>query len=304
MDDEHVITLTADKLPDQALPVDAEFAGLFDTVTAEGAAIADRSSVAIVGLARDIAGIMPATIERIKATAACFAEWRAIVVENDSTDGTKDVLRAWQRESPDQVILHLEDNGREHLHGFERERVVALAEYRNRCRELVRQHCPHVDYVIVIDLDAWGGWSIPGVVNGIGWHARLPEAGCMASTSLFTHPGILHDGRHVWAHYDNWAYRWIGWEYRIGPWFAFWLPPPGAPPIKCNSAFGGLAIYKTTPYLACTYSGDNGDVEHANFHREMGQRGWSIYLNPAQRCVMHWVTTEATDGGQHGNDQH
>lgn len=302
MDEEHVVMLSADKLPDNVLPVDSEFAELFKEVAREGEAIAARSSVAIVGLARDIAGILPATIERIEHTGRAFDHYHVIVVENDSVDGTKDVLRQWQERCP-AIILHLEDNGREHLHGFEQARVVALAEYRNRCRELVRKHCPHVDYVIVIDMDAWGGWSLPGVINGIGWHARLPGAACMASTSLFTHPGIILDGKRTWAHYDNWAYRWLGWEWRIGPWFSFWLPPPGAPPVRVNSAFGGLAIYKTAPYLECTYSGENGDVEHANFHREMVQLGHEIYLNPAQRCVMHWVVDEATDGGQHGDDQ-
>lgn len=302
--DEHIVQLTADRLPDNALPVDAEFADLFAAVTNEGAKAAASRSVAFVGLARDIAGIIPATIERIKATGQCFAECHAVVVENDSTDDTKNVLRAWQREQPDKVTLHLEDNGREHLHGFERERVVALAEYRNRCRELVRERCPGVDYVIVIDMDSWGGWSLAGVLNGIGWHERMPAAGCMASTSLFMHYGTRIEGRMTWSHYDNWAYRWLGWEWRIGPWFTFWLPPPGAPPIAVNSSFGGLAIYKAAAYLACTYSGDNGDVEHANFHREMVGRGWRIFHNPGQRCVMHWIVDEATDGGKHGDDQH
>ena len=289
--------------PDAALPVDHEFAALYADVTCEGALVATKSKVAIVGLARNIAGILTHSIKRIHEMARHFADWRAIVVENDSTDETKDVLTKWATDEPAHVIVELLVNGRPHLHGFERERVVALAQYRNRCRELVQEHYPEADYVIVVDLDAWGGWSTHGVINGIGWHERLPQAAVFGSTSLFKHPYSKIDGKNPWCHYDNWAYRWIGWEWRIGPWFTFWLPPPGAAPIRVNSVFGGLAIYKTGPYLECEYSGDNGDVEHANFHRIMNDKGWHVYLNPAQRTVMTWLAEEQepSDGGNNGD---
>ena len=299
------IRITPDKLPDAALPVDWEFAALYADVTCEGALIAAKARVAIVGLARDIGSILPITIRRIGDTVRHFADWRCVIVENDSTDGTKDVLREWAMTDPEHVIVELVDNGRPHLHGFEKARTEAMADYRNRCRELVREHYPEANYVVVIDLDAWGGWSIHGVINGIGWHERMPRAACMASTSLFKHSGTLIDGKAPWAHYDNWAYRWLGWTPRLGPWFTFWLPPPGAPPIEVGSAFGGLAIYKTAPYLEAEYSGE--DCEHVPYHRRMKQKGWTIHLNPAQRCVMTWLADEEdeepSDGGQHGDDQ-
>ena len=299
------IRITPDKLPDAALPVDWEFCGLYADVTCEGALQAAKSRVAIVGLARDIAGILPLTIQRIQDTVRHFADWRCVIVENDSTDGTKGILEQWAMRDPDHVIVELIDNGRPHLHGFERARTEAMADYRNRCRELVQQHYPQADYVIAVDLDAWGGWSIHGVINGIGWHERMPKAGCMASTSLFKHHGTLIDGKAPWAHYDNWAYRWLGWTPRIGPWFTFWLPPPGAPPIEVGSAFGGLAIYKTAPYLEAEYSGE--DCEHVPYHRRMKAKGWTIHLNPAQRCVMHWLPDEddeePSDGGHDSDDQ-
>lgn len=290
--------------PDVASPVDYEFGGVFLKAVCDGALAAARSKVAIVGLARDIVGILPKSIDRINTLAGHFAGWKAFVVENDSTDGTKNVLRQWAMDDPEHVVVEMVDNGRQHLHGFERERVVALAEYRNRCRDLVQEHYPEAEYVMVVDLDAWGGWSIHGVLNGIGWLSRNDKAACMASVSLFKHAGTLIDGKAPWAHYDNWAYRWLGWSPRIGPWFTFWVPPAGAPPIEVNSAFGGLGIYKTQPYLEAEYSGSNGDCEHVNFHRMMKDKGWQVYLNPSQRCVMHWLPEEEpSHGGNHSDDQ-
>lgn len=301
---EVTITVTPDRMPDAALPVDHEFAALFADVTCEGALAAAKSKVCIVGLARDLAWILPSTIARIKNTAKHFASWRAVIVENDSTDGTKELLTKWATDDPEHVIVEMTDNGRPHLHGFERARTEAMADYRNRCRELVREHAADADYVIVVDLDAWAGWSVHGVINGIGWHQRIVSAGCMASTSLFKHSGTLIDGKAPWAHYDAWAYRWIGWQPRMGPWFTFWLPPPGAPPIEVNSAFGGLGIYKTKAYLESEYSGE--DCEHVPYHRRMQEKGWQVFLNPAQRCVMTWLVDEdpSDASGQHSDDQH
>jgi hypothetical protein len=178
-----------------------------------------------------------------------------------------------------------------------------MAGYRNQCQELARRHAPDADYVIIVDLDAWGGWSTHGVINGIGWHERLPDAGCMASTSLFRHSAYRIGQEAVWCHYDNWAYRCYGWAPRLGPWFTFWLPPPGHPPLEVNSAFGGLGIYKTAAYLASEYSGE--DCEHVPFHARMKEKGWSVFLNPSQRCVMTWLVDEdeePSDGGHNGDD--
>jgi hypothetical protein len=296
------ITFSRDKHPDVALPVDFEWAGVYADATCDGALVAAGSKVAVVGLARDIVGILPTSIGRIKDTVRHFAGWKAIVLENDSTDGTKDILRQWAMDDPEHVIVELLDNGKPHLHGFEPARTEAMAQYRNRCRELVRQHYPEADYVLVVDLDAWGGWSLHGLINGIGWHERMPKAGCMASTSMFKHFGSMIDGKRPWCHYDGWAFRWLGWSPRMGPWFTFWLPPPGCPPIEVNSAFGGLGIYKTAAYLEAEYSGE--DCEHVPFHRRMQEKGWSIHLNPAQRTVMTWLAEEQerSDGGNHGND--
>ena len=298
------IVVTPDRLPDNALPVDPEFAALYVDVTCEGALLAAKRKACFVGLARDIAGVLPLSIERIEQTARHFADWSAIVLENDSTDGTKELLSEWAYRQRDHVIVEMSDNGKPHLHGFEQARTEAMAGYRNRCRELVEKHCGDCDYVIVVDLDAWGGWSTHGVMNGIGWHERLPDAGCMASTSLFKHDAYRIGQDSVWCHYDNWAYRCYGWAPRLGPWFTFWLPPPGHPPLEVNSAFGGLGIYKTAAYLSSEYSGE--DCEHVPFHARMKEKGWSVFLNPSQRCVMTWLVDEdeePNDGGRDGDNQ-
>ena len=61
------------------------------------------------------------------------------------------------------------------------------------------------------------------------------------------------------------------------------MMPIGAPPMRMNSAFGGLCLYRTDAYLSSRYAG--GDCEHVNFHRGMAAAGYDLYLNPGSVYV-------------------
>lgn len=60
---------------------------------------------------------------------------------------------------------------------------------------------------------------------------------------------------------------------------------PKNPPIKVDSAFGGLAIYSTKYLKNCKYRGENsvGEqvCEHVAFHKQFTRNGGSLYINPA-----------------------
>ncbi|MBM4023763.1 MAG: hypothetical protein FJ284_16265 [Planctomycetes bacterium] len=272
--------------PDAVAPIDDEFADLFAEVANEGAAIAGRSSVVFVGMARDIGGILPATIERLERIAVLFKSWGAVVVENDSTDDTKDVLRDWSQRQQ-HVVADCRDLGYERLAGFEATRVERYADLRSRYRDIAVERFPAADFVIAVDLDPWGGYSLGGVANSIGWLARIPRSACMASTSLFQ--ARTADGSMLWLHYDQWAFRAHGFRQRWERHFPSWIPPPGAPPIRVLSAFGALAVYRAEAFYAHRPHSIAGDIEHVGLHRSMIEDGWGVYLNPASRVVMHWV---------------
>lgn len=273
--------------PDSVLPVDPEFADDYADAVRRGEIHASQRDVVFVGMARQIGDILPLTIERIERLGEQFRSWSAVVVENDSTDDTKDVLHAWQSRRTGRVVADCRDLGREHLHLFERARVERYAEYRNRYRDIAASRFRDADTVIALDLDAWGGWSDAGVLHSVAMLAEMPLAGAMASTSLYrakTDGGVL-----CWGHYDLWALRLYGIRPRFEPWQPLWLPPPGAAPIRVVSAFGGLTMYKADAFFNATYASHDGDIEHVGFHRSMAEVGWHVYLNPASRTLMHWL---------------
>ena len=276
--------------PDLMAPVENEWLQEFEHATLLGRQTAAQSSVVFVGMARSIESVLPFSIERIQEMGKLFRSWHAVVVENDSTDATKDILHAWQAADPARVRVSCTDYGRPHLHGWEAERVERYAQYRNEGRTMAQEIAPDANYVIVLDLDAWGGYSQDGVLNSIYWLETILTAGAMASVSLFQiqdQLGTLHT-----CHYDQFAFRWESWTHRIREWFTRWIPPIGSPPMLVKSAFGGLCVYKAAPFFASHYFSHQGDIEHAGLHKSLKANGYEVFLNSASRVTMHWIAND------------
>ena len=270
--------------------VEPEFMGEYARLVTAGMHV--RDCVACVGLARNCAGPLERNLSQI-------GSWCDVahVETNDNDDGTTGVLVDFCDEN--RWCSYRETfNGRPQLTSeFAGPRTVALAEYRTACQDWVREHARESRYVIVADLDAHGGWDIEGVWHGLGWLAENPTAWGVASVSLMetnlreVQPdGQINDVGRGWLHYDAWALRLnhYGDDYSAGRggWKHHWIPDAGSPPIPVRSAFGGLTIYRTAPYLSGRY--DGSDCEHVTFHKSIAENwGNGLYLNPSQRSIMH-----------------
>lgn len=287
-----------------------EFGDAFRVRVDEGAARLRSSKVVFVGLARNCAPYLAGNLARLELLASGCGEWALHVESNDCEDDTLGVLHAFAARHP-QATFHYQVLGRrQYTTEFAGRRTIAMAEYRDACQRWVRACHPDADYVVVVDWDQWGGWSHAGVLNGIGWLVELQAAYGMASVSLMQHPTLSQTGdgvaelRAAWLHYDAWALRlnsyWDDYTHGQGGWKHQWLPPVGSDPVHVRSAFGGLCIYRTGAYLAGTYDGAS-DCEHVPYHASIARKtGQFLYLNPSQRCVMHWLTEAANAG--HGLD--
>lgn len=276
--------------PDEVLPVHSEWADLFEEVTQEGRERASISHITICGMARNIGGILPASFARLGKLTEHFKDFGIVIVENDSTDDTKAVLKKLTDSNPGRVYCSINDFNWPHLHGFEPERVQRYAMLRNMYREAIFEKFPGTDIILAVDLDCWGGWSIDGLLNGVGWMRRYKDAACMASTSLYQ--GLMIGSEMRFGHYDTWALRVHSWDEPLMAWKTAWLPPPGSPPVELFSAFGAAAFYRPEAFATTEYVSINGDIEHAGLHQQMIADGWKIYLNPAQRSLMTWQRQE------------
>ena len=280
------------KRPEDVWPVDAEDEVLYDAMVAAGRAAAAAGDAVIVGIARNALPYLPNTLALMAEVQTAFRSCRADLYENDSTDGTAACLDVFAASNPWLTVEH-DTLGGPDSRGFEPDRTIRLAGCRNKCLEWVRQNAASATWVIVLDLDPHGGFSVDGVFNSIAWLAEKqvePPAG-MASFSLFAEHGNESDPPRI-AQYDSWAARPNWWRDRrleIGMgWFSMLLFPVGAPPVRMNSAFGGLAVYATEAFLAPGVQYVGGDCEHVALHRSMQEAGYQFWLNPGSRYIAYW----------------
>lgn len=281
--------------PEDVWFLDREYADEYHRMVAVGREVAAETDVAIVGIARNARPFIVETLNSIAKVRSGFRSSRVYVFENDSTDGTNDLLDF--HAEPDFTVEH-EALGGVDSRGFEPERTVRLAYCRNNCHDWVRQNAAGAAWTIVLDMDPHGGFSIDGVFNSVGWMGTLSAGadvrrpGGMAAYSLYKITG--DDGKDRIAHYDAWAMRPPSWwrdrRDEIGmTWASSFLPPVGSPPCPMNSAFGGLCVYSTEAFLAAgerPYEG--GDCEHVFLHRKMHKAGYQLYLNPGCRYISIW----------------
>lgn len=276
--------------PEDFWSVEEDYQAAYGQKVAWGREEAARSKVAIVAIARNAMPHLENTLPLVDELAGEFRAAAMYVFENDSTDGTDAALDAFAASRPWVTVEH-DTLHRPDYRGFEAERTVALAEYRNRCRLWVEHHAADADYVVVLDVDPHGGFSVDGVLNSVGWMRDLRssvmrdcEVGAMASYSLLV--SMRPDGLEF-MHYDAYAARLNWWEDRRQKsgfiWFHTLLPPVGSPPIRMNSAFGGLAVYRTEAFTAPGVHYAGGDCEHVALHKSMAAAGYGLWLNPGCR---------------------
>jgi hypothetical protein len=249
---------------------------------------ARRQKLAIVSIARNSMPYLKNTLRLVDELAGLWRDCVYYVYENDSEDGTAEALdefalRQW-------VTVEHDTLGGLDARGWDRERTERLALCRSRCQQWVRHHAADASYVMVLDTDPHGGFSVDGVLNSLGWFCETlgdswqrREPGAMASNSLY----IREEGRpgvYGSASYDAWPARLNFWEdRREHDWFHLLNLPVGSPPIPMYSAFGGLCLYRREAFLSGLYEGVT--CEHVPFHRAMQRAGYQLFLNPGSRYV-------------------
>ncbi len=265
--------------PEHAFPPAAELAEDYFAACRRGYGEMAQTRVVITGLARNVGAILPLTIRRIENLARCFADFRVIVYENDSTDDTRLVLARWARGNRrvDAISEVLDDPVNPTTRCLDRAGRMAL--YRRRCQERILDRYDRFDAVIIIDFDVQGGFSIDGIASSFG----SPGWDFVGSNGLICRRHGL--SLNALRQYDTWALRFDEALTPLSTAAAGGIVyERGMPLVPVTSCFGGLGIYAMEAYRAGTYGGD--DLEHATFHRSLIARGQGrLYLNPSQLVI-------------------
>lgn len=250
---------------------------------------ADPKTVLVVGCARNVASTLPRVMANIEALDGSLRVLRCVIVENGSTDGTKEWLERWAAADPRHKVVSLDDE----IGHLER-RTERLAVARNRCLAEIRAvGVEDAGTLIVADLDSVNAepWDLGALRRACAFlHARASTAGVFA----------VQKGRY----YDVWALRHAKWcpsdcwrqvdcysrllgKCRAQKIFVHSRQraiATGAAPIRVRSAFGGLALYKTSFAMQAFYVGveNNGRqiCEHVAFNERICRLGGELYIFP------------------------
>jgi len=236
-----------------------------------------QSKVVICGLARDVADTLPITCKRVESLGEQFADYKVLVIENDSQDSSIQILNRWTETNPAVVLDSQSLNQPAWTSVTDLSRAKQLAQHRNRYLNWMADNATDADFAITLDFDLHKGWSLDGLQHSFGyqgWHV-------MGSNGVTAPYGQEDAGKSMF--FDAWAFRHVG-DTQPRPFEQInqLRYPRGTPPFRVWSCFGGLAIY-TLPALLCGSRYVGGDCEHVTFHQGLRKRGYEqIYLNPNQ----------------------
>lgn len=280
---------------DKIMPIHHELQNNYIEKIIEGVNYLKDKKIVFAGLCRSLEDRISENIKHIESHIKnSVSEYKILIFENDSSDGTKEILRKLNSENKNVIPICNDYNIQSFGQVKSTNRMMAFAKYRTELQNYIRDHFSHYDYVILFDTD-FLDLSIDGIFNSFGW-IKSKDIDAMAGYSYsFKNSNGLY---HIW-NYDSWAYRETLWQdlessplypdlqpYPSMAWFGYKVFPRGSDIIKVKSAFGGSAIYKTNVYLDGKYGHD--DCDHVTFHKSIldKRKEFKLFANPSQVSLL------------------
>ncbi len=257
------------------------------------------------GCARNCATHLPAVLRNIERMSALFGDVGVVIVENDSTDATRQVLETWGTGRRNFHLVKLDG-----LASAVAQRTVRLELARNLYADFVRTSdtLSAFDYLIVLDCDEVNvrEADLRAVARALEFLEREETNAAVFANNT----GLYHD---VWALRHDRLCPGDAWEEVMDYALKHHVPDdiafketfekrliafdPAAGAIEVESAFDGLGIYKmgfvrrnVNPYLgykvrAMTRDGRIGIVrlqtcEHVHFNRGIRALGGRLFILP------------------------
>jgi hypothetical protein len=260
--------------------------------------------IAICGTARDAGESLIATLAAIERLQAASTNSHVVIVTNDNSDDTEQVLVTWSGARQNTTIIVCDG-----LADVYRDRFDRLAAARNLYLAALREQKNDYDLMAVLDMDGPNialtpkqfVQSIAGAPDGwVGLFANQRTA--YYDITALRHPSWVSSD--VWVEIET-ASRWLNTplfqgidvasrgivrrrirrqivknyiyrrQYRIDA---------DAPPIRVHSAFGGLGVYRYRNALGSQYKGRTPAgrrvCEHVDFNRLVAAHGGGLYISP------------------------
>lgn len=274
-----------------------------------------KHKLVIAGIARDNLIDLPITLKHIYQIANLFADYRIIIFENDSTDGTKIAFNIWKEKDAKVKIISEDFNKIKRInHQF-------MADIRNKYLSALKSpEYENYDLLMLLDFDMSYGIDIRGIQDSF---AQINKWDAICSNGIANSKGQMYDmfafrneefpfspkkwheicknnelpysnkceiGKKDYSKgilYELFAFK-AGWQKDSRLFWLHILPQgqkiyqAGEALIPVSSCFGGLAFYKKNFIQDCAYESQDDDCEHVHFHQCLQNNNARIMMNPSQ----------------------
>ena len=253
---------------------------------------AEASSIVICALARNVSHVIEKNKKRLEIIGEKFKNYKIVIIENDSVDGSREKLDDWSKANSNVILLDCCDIGSckcelKKRHGYDigsisSERFQNMATYRDRYLAYVKKHFSNYEYMLVMDFDLDGSTNIEGLYISLSYD----DWDAIFINGMSTIPGTCGL---IAVPYDSLAYRnenqSIDKKYNI----VFLNLCMIIDNYKhCNnkltpvkSAFNGYGLYRIKSIINCTYSNNCDSCEHICLAKCMIANNKKLFINPA-----------------------
>jgi hypothetical protein len=250
----------------------------------KGRKAAKSKKVVFAALIRDVAERIPEIKKKVQRMGKLFKDYRILIVENDSTDNTRDLLVSWSKENPKVKILgcgynvqkcSLPKMPKTDGHHVDRTRIEKMVKLRNIYLDEIKKSYRSDDgwdYSIFWDLDMISSVYLDGVCNSLGYLQDRKDVDVVCAYGIYRW-GVLT------LFYDTYALLYKNEKFHIDlktvhdirkGLFEIKLDR-GEEPVEVDSCFSGFSIYRTSSLMPSNVrydmSGDdNLECEHVRLH--------------------------------------
>ncbi len=269
-----------------------------------------EASIFICSIVKNAAKGLSHNVPVIEQIRKNFKSSKVYVYENDSTDGTKEILKAWAATDPNNITVSLNthpplphSSSPEGINPFfSKSRIEKMVFLRNNYLEFISQIGWNGDYLMVVDLDvvSFKAKDVMSSFDTIREWDAVTAYGYSLSPKLTT------------RYHDTYAYISLKKTYEA--------PQSERDIYKCQheflslndsdkwqgvkSAFGGLAIYRWKAIRGLRYILEyNADprvevyCEHRSIFKQMYERGYThFYINPVMKIKYQEINLSLVKG--------
>jgi hypothetical protein len=251
-----------------------------------------ETSIVIAGTCKNVSKYFNKTKENIMKVARRFKSYKIVIVENDSTDNTRELLREWQSQDKNVRVVVFDKLYTDKV----KHRTEVLAYCRNVCiQEIKTLDTKEYPYTLMVDMDdvlQSDKFSFNGVYSCIQEMEKDSTLGAL---------GAVVDGpyydifalRNKECNYNCWEMVFkhkdeLTWDGAVEKYVNSHkknYSSSEVSTIEVESMFGGASVYRNDVWLKVKYSGTTSDgkevCEHVPMNAMIKSLGYKVALNPS-----------------------